>query len=134
MRTYPIGGGLGNTLGDNLGITLFMTGISTIFTLVSLSSKEELLTQSTHDGLVELSLDKLVTVHLVDIALTLSNGTLSTKSFVWTSTSSCRVLDYRVSGDDVKEEVDVPKSRRKEMAPAGSTDHHPSIPSWALLS
>ena len=111
-----------------------MTGISTIFTLVSLSSKEELLTQSTHDGLVELSLDKLVTVHLVDIALSLSNGTLSTESFVWTSPSSSRVLDYIVSTNAVMKDVDIPKSRRKEMAPAGSTDHHPSIPSWALLS
>jgi hypothetical protein len=95
--TYAIGGGLGNTLGDHLGVTFLVTGISTIFTLVSLSGKEEFLTQGTHDGLVELSLHELMAVHLVDVALSLSDGTLSTQSFVWTSTTSGRVLDWIMS-------------------------------------
>lgn len=77
-RTYAVGIRFRDTLGDNLGVTLFVTSVSTVLTLVSFSGKEELLTQGTHDGLVELPLDKFVAVHLVDIALSLSDGSLST--------------------------------------------------------
>lgn len=93
MRTHAVGIRLGNALGDDLGVALFVTGITTVLALVPFSSKEELLTKSTHDGLVELALNKLMTVHFIDIALSLSDGTLSTERLVWSSPASDRVLD-----------------------------------------
>ena len=78
MQTHAIGIRLGDTLRDHFRITFLVTGVSTIFALVSFAREEELLTQSTHDRLVELALDKLMTVHLEYIALSFSNGSLST--------------------------------------------------------
>jgi hypothetical protein len=42
--THAVRIGLGDTLGDHLGVALFVTGIATVFTLVSFASEEELLT------------------------------------------------------------------------------------------
>ena len=70
-----------------------MTSVSAILALVSLSSEKEFLTQCAHDGLVELPLDKFVTVHFVDIALPLPDGALSTQSLVWFPTTTGGILD-----------------------------------------
>ena len=53
-----------DTFRDHLGVTLLVTCVSAVFALVPFASEEKLLTQGTHDRLVELPLDELVTVHL----------------------------------------------------------------------
>lgn len=71
---------LRDTLGNDLGITLLMTSIPTILTLIPLSGEQKLLTQRAEDGLVELSLDEFMTVHLEDVALALSDSALSSET------------------------------------------------------
>ena len=138
--THAVGSSLGNTLGDHLGITFLVTGISTIFTLISFTGKEEFLTQGTHDGLVKLSLNELMAVHLVDIALSLSNSTLSTQSFVWTSATSGRILDYTISTffggeDDTNRNQDEARLHQQVQRTTIRQFHRgPCCPDWAVLA
>ncbi len=57
-----------------------MTSVTAILTLVAFASEQELLAESTQDWLVELPLNELVAIHLEDIALALSNGTLTAET------------------------------------------------------
>lgn len=71
---------LADTLCDDLGIALLVARVSTILALIAFSREEEFLTKCTEDGLEELSLNKLVTVHLEHVALALADGTLTTET------------------------------------------------------
>lgn len=57
-----------------------MAGVSAVFALISGSVEQELVAERTQDDLVELPLDKLVTVHLVYLVLALADGTLTAKT------------------------------------------------------
>ena len=57
-----------------------MTGVPTVLALVSGRVEQKLVAEGTEDDLVELPLDKLVTVHLVNLVLTLADGALTAKT------------------------------------------------------
>ena len=57
-----------------------MAGIPTVLALVPESVEQEFVAESTQDELVELFLNKFVSVHLVDFFLALSHSTLTTKT------------------------------------------------------
>jgi hypothetical protein len=83
MRTncpYRISIRFRNTLSDNLWVAFLMTSITAVFTLVTFTSKQELLTEGTQDRLVELLLNELVTIHLEHVPTPLSHGSLSTQT------------------------------------------------------
>lgn len=63
-----------------------MAGIPAIFALVPEGVEEEFVAESAQDELVELFLNELVSVHLVDLFLALSHGTLAAE----TPDSFCR--------------------------------------------
>lgn len=77
---YSICVRLGDTLGNHLWITLLVTGVSTVFALIPLSGTQELLTERAQDGLVELRLHELVSVHLMDLSPSLTDGSLSAET------------------------------------------------------
>lgn len=91
--THGIGIALANTLGDHLGITFLMTGISAVLALIPFASEEEFLAQGAHNRLVELTMDEFVTVHLVHVSLAFPDRALSAEGFVWSSSASYGVLD-----------------------------------------
>jgi hypothetical protein len=74
--------GLADTLGDNLGIALFVTGVLAIRTLHACGILEEFSTKRTAHNVVELLRDELVTLLLVDLFLLLAHGTLTVKTDV----------------------------------------------------
>ena len=57
-----------------------MTGVPTVLALVSVRVEQKLVSEGTEVDLVELPLDKLVTVHLVHLVLALADGTLTTQT------------------------------------------------------
>ena len=57
-----------------------MARITTIFTLISGSIEQEVVAERAQHELVEFSLDKLVAVHLVHLALALAHGALTTET------------------------------------------------------
>lgn len=57
-----------------------MTGVSAVFALISQSVKKEVATEGTEHDLVELLLYEFVSIHLVNLALALPDGSLTTKS------------------------------------------------------
>lgn len=57
-----------------------MTSIPAVLALVSFSGKQEFLTESTQDRLIELSLNEFVPVHLEDVASSLSHGALTSET------------------------------------------------------
>ena len=56
-----------------------MTCVPTVLTLVTRSVEQELVAEGTKNDLVELSLHKLVTVHLVHLVLAFAYCALATK-------------------------------------------------------
>ena len=74
--------GLADTLGDDLGVTLAMTGVLAIRTLHACGILEEFSTQRTAHDVVELLSDELVALLLVHLFLLLANGTLTIKTDV----------------------------------------------------
>ena len=57
-----------------------MTGVPTVLALVSGRVEQKLVAEGTEDDLVELPLDKLVTVHLVHLVLAFADGALTAKT------------------------------------------------------
>ena len=57
-----------------------MAGVSAVLTLISKSIEEEFAAESAEDDLVELFLYKFVPIHFVDLAFTLSNSALTSKT------------------------------------------------------
>ena len=88
---------LADTFGDNFRVAFLVTGVATVFALIAFAGKKELLAQCAHDRLVELSLDKLVSVHLKHIALALAHSALTSEGLIWPPATRHRVLDYTVS-------------------------------------
>jgi hypothetical protein len=71
---------LADTFRHHAGVTLGVASVFAVFALHSRGVLEEIPTESTTHNVVELVLDELVTEHLVNLLLALTNGTLSTKS------------------------------------------------------
>lgn len=71
---------LADTFGDNACVTFSMTSVFAVFTLHSRRVFQEVATESTTHDVVELLSDKLVTIHLVDLFLSLSDGTFSVET------------------------------------------------------
>lgn len=69
-----------NTLGNNIGIALFVTCIFAIHALITPSVLEKIATVSAFHDIVELVLNKLVAMHFVDLFLLLSDCTLSSET------------------------------------------------------
>lgn len=78
---------LADTLGDHARIAFGMAGVLAVFALHTRRVLEEISAKRTAHDVVELVLDKLVTIHLVDFLLALSNGTLSSQTKVHLSLS-----------------------------------------------
>ena len=57
-----------------------MASVSTVFALITDPIEEEFATEGTHDDLIELSSNELVSVHFVDLIFALTNGTLTTET------------------------------------------------------
>jgi len=74
--------GLADTLGDDLWITLSVTGIFTVGTLHAGSIFQEIATKRTTHDVVELLRHKLVALLLVNFFLSLADGTLSIQTDV----------------------------------------------------
>lgn len=72
--------GLGDALGNNLGVTLLVASISAIRTLHTRSIFEEVSTKGASHDVVKLLLDELVTILLVYIFLSLANSAFATKA------------------------------------------------------
>lgn len=71
---------LRDTLGDYLFVTLFVTSVPAVLALVTEGIEKELIAKGTENDLIELFLNKLVTVHLVDFALAFTDGALTSKT------------------------------------------------------
>lgn len=74
--------GFADTLGNNLGVTLAVTGVLAIRTLHACSILEEFSAQRTAHDIIELLSDELVALFLVDLLLLLADGTLAVKTDV----------------------------------------------------
>ena len=74
--------GLADTLGDDLGIALFVASVLAIRTLHACGILEEFSTKRTAHDVVELLRDELVALLLVDLFLLLAHGTLTVKTDV----------------------------------------------------
>lgn len=72
--------GLGDTFGDDIDMAFLVACISAILALITRSIEQEISTKGTKHKLIETLLDKLVTVHLVDLVLALANSTLTAKT------------------------------------------------------
>lgn len=72
--------GLGDTFGEHLLVACFVAHVPAVLALVAVARHEELVAQGTEDDLEELLLNELVTVHLVDLALALLDGALTTET------------------------------------------------------
>ena len=70
-----------------------MTGVPTVLALVSGRVEQKLVAEGTEDDLVELPLDKLVTVHLVHLVLAFADGALTAQSTSIQRTFSHILLD-----------------------------------------
>ena len=57
-----------------------MASVSTVFALIADPIEEEFATEGTHDDLIELSSNELVSVHFVDLIFALTNSTLTTET------------------------------------------------------
>ena len=57
-----------------------MTSVSTVLALITGSVEKKLVAEGAENDLVELALDKLVTVHLVHLVLALADGTLTAET------------------------------------------------------
>lgn len=80
LATHGIGIGFRNTLCDHLGVALLVASIPAVLALISFSGKQKLLAQSAENGLVELSLNEFMSVHLEHVASPLSYGALTTET------------------------------------------------------
>jgi len=76
------GVGLSDTLGDDLGITLFVAGVIAVRALHASSILEELAAESTTHNVVELLLHKFVTVLFDHLFLSLTNSAFPAESNV----------------------------------------------------
>lgn len=64
-------------------MALLVTGISTIFALVTNGVEQEVTAESAQHDLVELLLNEFVAVHLVHFSLALSDSSLSSEAAEW---------------------------------------------------
>ena len=71
---------LGYALGDYLLVALLVASVTTILTLITNSVKQEIVAECTKHELVELLLNKLVSIHFVNLAFSLPDGTLPSKA------------------------------------------------------
>jgi len=72
--------GLRDTLRQNLPVTSLVAHVPAILALVPISGSKKVVAESAEDDLEELSLDELMSVHLVYLPLPLLDGALSTES------------------------------------------------------
>jgi phosphatidylglycerophosphatase A len=72
--------GLADTLCDDLGVTLAVTGVLAVRTLHACGILEEFSTQRTAHDVVELLSDELVTLLFVNLFLLLTHSTLTVKT------------------------------------------------------
>ena len=78
--------GLADTLGDDLGIALAMTGVLAIGTLHAGCILQKIAAKSATHDVVELLRDELVSLLLVDFFLLLTDSTLTVQSDIeWSS-------------------------------------------------
>ena len=89
---------LADTLGDNAGVALGVASVLAVLALHTSGILEEVGAERTAHDVVELLLDKLVSVHLVDFLLALADGTLATQPVHARSTAPLH---------EVKTEVDL---------------------------
>jgi hypothetical protein len=82
-----------NTLRDNFGIALRVTGVLAVCTLHSSRVFEEVSTKGTSHDVIELLLDKFVALLLVNFLLFLSNSSLSIEADVEWSSGNCLLLE-----------------------------------------
>lgn len=113
-----------------------MASVSTIFALVAHTVEEEFATEGTHDNLIELSSNELVSVHFMDFVLAFANGALTAKTSIQRTFAQI-LLDYIV-GVSIhvrwKAEMHLPKLMCKARAPAGSTENQASMPSGPVAA
>jgi hypothetical protein len=86
--------GLADTLGDDLGIALSVTGIFAVGTLHAGRIFQEITAKRTAHDVVELLGDKLVTLLFVNLLLLLSDGTLTVETDI-ERTAILQLLGYR---------------------------------------
>lgn len=79
VPTYRLRIAFRDTLRDYLWIALTMARISTILTLIPARLQQEVTAICAHHYLVELPLDKLVSIHLMDFAMSHADCALSPK-------------------------------------------------------
>ena len=123
--------GLCDTLGDNLGVALFVTRVFAVRALHAGSTFEELSAQCAAHDIVELLLNELVSVLFNNIFLALTDSTLAAKTDVKRS-SVLGLLDCRFKliccrssfwdGDD-----NLPKLMVSWIRPTGSNENHESM-------
>lgn len=122
--------GLADTLGDDLWITLSVTGIFTVGTLHAGSIFQEIATKRTTHDVVELLCDKLVTLLLVNLLLLLSDGTLTVETNIERA-AILQLLGYKICqcADVVKNVVYrySPKLSVRWIRPTGSNANQLSI-------
>jgi hypothetical protein len=75
-----LGVALADTLCDHAGIALGVASVLAVLALHTCRVLEEIPAKCAAHNVVELVLDKFVAVHLVNLLLALTNGTLSTKA------------------------------------------------------
>jgi len=80
---------LADTLRNHACIALRVASIFAVFALHTSRVLQEIAAQCTTHNIVELLLDKFVAVHLVDLLLALTDGTLSVKSNIKRSSVLC---------------------------------------------
>lgn len=68
---------LRDALCEDFGVAVLVTHVAAVVALVAVARDQELVAERTEDDLEELALDKLVAVHLVDLALALLDGSLA---------------------------------------------------------
>ena len=70
-----------------------MASVSTVFALIADAIEEEFATEGTHDDLIELSSNELVSVHFVDFVLAFADGALTSKTSIQRTFAQV-LLDY----------------------------------------
>jgi hypothetical protein len=106
--------GLADTLGDNLGITLLVTGVLAIRTLHACGILEEFSTKRTAHNVVELLRNELVTLLFMDLFLLLTHGTLTVETDVErTAVLQLFGCPKLVSKEEFSDEVCLTKAHRE---------------------
>lgn len=119
--------GLADALGDHLWIALFVTHIFAVCALKANGIFEQLPTEGAAHDVVELLRNKLVTVQLVDIFLSLADGTFAIQTGIeWSPFSGFLGWSTSALIQSVKLR-NIPKLNDSWIRPTGSSENHDSI-------